>query len=80
MATLQELRAAHQATGAALREAEDRLGQARDRARAAVEGVAVLERQSIDGKPDADALTAARSARTKAMGELKALQDELRPA
>lgn len=79
MPTLQELREAHDATGAAFREAKDRLGQARDRARLAVSVVADLEREAIDGAGNADALAAARSERTKAMNDLKALEEELRP-
>lgn len=80
MPTLNALRDAHRQTGIALRAAEDRLGQARDRARAAVGAVAKLEREMIDGTGDDAALTAARSERTQAMAALMALEDELRPA
>lgn len=79
MPTLTELRDAHRQTGTALRDAEDRLGQARDRARTAVGVVAKLEREAIDGVGDTNALTAARTERTKAMDALRALESELRP-
>lgn len=80
MPTLNALRDAHRQTGIALRAAEDRLGQARDRARDAVGAVAKLEREMIDGTGDDAALTAARAERAQAMAALKALEDELRPA
>lgn len=79
MPTLNELREAYRQTGAALRAAEDRLGQARDRARDAVEAVARLEREAIDGASNSTALDAARGERTSAMSALTALERELRP-
>lgn len=80
MPTLSELREAHRQTGAALREAEDRLGQARDRARDAVMKVATCEREMIDGEADDAALSSARAERSAAMSALKTLEEELRPA
>jgi hypothetical protein len=80
MPTLRELREAHRRSGAALRTAEDRLGQARDRARSAIEAVSDLERRAIDTAVDPAVLDAAQDERTAAMADLAVVESELRPA
>lgn len=80
MATLRELREAHRRSGAALRSAEDSLGQARDRARTAIAAVSDLERRAIDAPVDPADLDAAQDERTAAMADLAAVEAELRPA
>lgn len=78
-ATLAELRAAAVSASAVLREAEDRLGQAKDTARASIALLASLEQASIDRLVDEAAMQAARDARDAALADLATIEATLDP-
>lgn len=79
MATLAELRAAHEVTGAALREAVDRLTVIRQEARDSIRVLADLETSNVTEDVDPEQLRAARDRRTAALAALAAIRLELRP-
>lgn len=79
MATLAELRAAHEATGAALRDALDRLGAIRAEARESIRILADLDTTNVEEDVDPEQLRAARDRRTAALSALAAIRLELRP-
>lgn len=79
MPTLGELRAAHEATGAALRDATDRLGRARDEARESIRALADLEMTDVRDPVDQDEIRAARDRRSAALAALAVIRTELKP-
>lgn len=79
MATLAELHAAHDATGAALNDALTRLRVGREEAREAIRVLADLDTTNVSEDVDPEQLRAARDRRTAAITALSALRLELRP-
>lgn len=79
MPTLKQLRQAHRRTGDALREADDRLGQAREAAEQAVRAQYEMEIQSLREEVPEEDLTAARARVSEARAALTRVREELQP-
>lgn len=79
MPTLAELRDAAETAQAALRDARDRLGRARDRAHLMVDALNGLQLDAIDYDVDASQIATARANRDAALVALADVERELRP-